>query len=139
LVASKSGIAATTVMRLMGVSYETAWTWHHKLRKAMVRPDRPKLQGKVEIDESYIGGVKPGSHGRGTSNPIAACAVERLDTPTEPGEPPARVPPTVLGRVRLEVIEDTTQVSLTTFAYLNVETTATVLTDGLAGYFIRVA
>lgn len=58
MVASKSGVAATTVMRLMGISYSTAWTWLHKLRKAMVRPERPKLQGKVEIDESYIGGVK---------------------------------------------------------------------------------
>jgi transposase-like protein len=134
MVASKSGMSATTVMRLMGFKYSTAWTWLHKLRKAMVRPDRPLLEGKVEIDESYIGGVKPGSHGRGTDNPIAACAVERLDEPTEPGEPPSRVPPTVLGRVRLEVIEDTTQVSLTTFTLGNVKAKSVVLTDGLSGY-----
>jgi len=134
MVASKSGISAVTIMRLMGFSYSTAWTWLHKLRKAMVRPDRPKLTGKVEVDESYIGGVKPGSHGRGTTNPIAACAVERLDEATEPGEPPARVPPTVLGRVRLDVIEDTTQVSLTTFTCDNVEAGSTVMTDGLSGY-----
>jgi transposase-like protein len=134
MVVSKSGLSAVTLMRLMGFNYETAWTWLHKLRRAMVRPGRPKLEGLVEIDESYIGGVQEGSHGRGTSNPSAACAVERLAAPTEAGGPPARVPPTVLGRVRLEVLEDLTQVSLTTFAANNVKTGSTIATDGLSGY-----
>lgn len=134
MVASKSGVSATTVMRLMGVKYSTAWTWLHKLRKAMVRPDRAKLQGKVEIDESYFGGATPGAHGRGTAKVLVACAVERLDGPTEPGEPPARVPPTVLGRVRLDVIEDASQVSLTNFALDNVEVSSTIPTDGLSSY-----
>jgi transposase-like protein len=132
--ASKSGMVATTLMRLMGFKYETAWTWLHKLRKAMVRPGRPKLSGKVEVDESYVGGVDEGAHGRGTSRPLVVCAVERLDEPTEPGEAPSRAPPTVLGRVRLEVIEDFTQVSLTTFTYNNVEAGSVVMTDGLSGY-----
>lgn len=134
MVASKSGLSAVTLMRLMGFTYKTAWTWLHKLRGAMVRPDRPKLEGKVEVDESFVGGVKKGAHGRGTSNPIAACAAERLDAPTEPGAPPARVPPTVLGRVRLEVIEDATEVSLTAFTDNNVEGASTVITDGHSGY-----
>jgi len=134
MVASKPGVSATTVMRLMGIKYSTAWTWLHKLRKAMVRPGRLKLHGKVEIDESYFGGAKRGTHGRGTTKALVACAVERLDAPAEPGEPPARVPPTVLGRVRLEVIEDATQVSLTNFALNNVETASTACTDGLSSY-----
>jgi hypothetical protein len=100
----------------------------------MVRPDRPKLQGTVEVDESYVGGLEEGVHGRGTSNPIAACAVERLEAPTEVGAPPARATPTVLGRVRLQVVEDATQVSLTTFASDNVEAGSTILTDGLSSY-----
>ena len=38
---SKGGIAATELRRQLGLgSYQTAWTWLHKLRKAMVRPDR---------------------------------------------------------------------------------------------------
>lgn len=134
LVAPKCGLSAVTLMRLMGFTYQTAWTWLHKLRMAMVRPDRPMLEGNVEIDESFVGGVEEGSHGRGTSNPLVACAVERLDTPTEPGPPPARVPPTVLGRARLEVIEDASQASLTTFAVNNVKQGSAILTDGLSGY-----
>ena len=45
-------------------SYETAWTWLHKLRHAMVRPGRDRLSGTVEIDEIYMGGVKKGTYGR---------------------------------------------------------------------------
>jgi transposase-like protein len=46
--AQKSGLSATNFKRLMGLkSYQTAWTWLHKLRRAMVRPERPKLEGHV--------------------------------------------------------------------------------------------
>jgi hypothetical protein len=41
-------------------SYETAWVWLHKLRRAMVRPDRDLLAGVVEVDESFIGGRATG-------------------------------------------------------------------------------
>ena len=43
-------------------SYETAWAWLHKFRRAMVRPGRDKLTGEVEVDETYVGGVAPGKH-----------------------------------------------------------------------------
>jgi hypothetical protein len=46
-------------------SYETAWTWLHKLRRAMVRPGRDSLSGTVEVDETYVGGpekVELGGH-----------------------------------------------------------------------------
>jgi hypothetical protein len=50
---SKGGIAATELQRQMGLgSYQTAWSWLHKIRKAMVRPDRPPLSGQVEADET---------------------------------------------------------------------------------------
>ena len=50
---SKGGIAATELKRQLGLgSYQTAWTWLHKLRKAMVRPDRQPLAGRVEADET---------------------------------------------------------------------------------------
>ena len=47
-------------------SYRTAWTWLHKLRRAMVAPGRDNLSGIVEIDESYIGGEKSGKRDRGS-------------------------------------------------------------------------
>src|SRR4051794_10648809 len=54
---SKGGIAAAELQRQMGSgSYQTAWSWLHKLRKAMVRPDRAPLSGRVEADETYVGG-----------------------------------------------------------------------------------
>ena len=34
-------------------SYLTAWTWLHKLRRAMVRPGRDRLSGRIEVDETY--------------------------------------------------------------------------------------
>src|SRR4051812_32156031 len=65
---SKGGIAATELQRQLGLgSYQTAWTWLHKLRKAMVRPEREPLAGRVEADETYVGGPRPGKRGRGAA------------------------------------------------------------------------
>ena len=57
----KQGVNALGLQRLLGLgSYRTAWTWLHKLRRAMVRPGRDRLPGTVEVDETFIGGPKPG-------------------------------------------------------------------------------
>src|SRR3954452_22247116 len=65
---SKGGIAATELRRQLGFgSYGTAWSWLDKIRKAMVRPDRQPLAGRVEADESYVGGPRPGKRGRGAA------------------------------------------------------------------------
>jgi hypothetical protein len=54
----KSGVSALGLQRVLGLkSYETAWAWLHKLRRAMVRPGRDRLTGRVEVDECYLGGV----------------------------------------------------------------------------------
>lgn len=130
MASQKLGLSAKNFQRQMGLpSYQTAWTWLHKLRRAMVRPDRPKLEGTVEVDEAYVGGVEEGSSGRGSSNPIVAVAVEVISDADERKRKKAR-----LGRVRLEVIEDVTQVSLTTFVAQNVSGDARIRTDGLASY-----
>ena len=61
---SKGGIAATELQRQMGFgSYQTAWSWLHKIRKAMVRPDRQPLSERVEADETYLGGCQAGPAG----------------------------------------------------------------------------
>jgi len=121
----KLGLSAKNFMRLMGLtSYQTAWTWLHKLRRAMVRSDRPKLEGRVEVDEAFVGGVREGESGRGSSNPLVMVAVEVLD------DAASETKKARLGRVRMEIVEDATEVSTTTFVAQNVESNARVISDG---------
>jgi hypothetical protein len=57
----KNGASALGLQRVLGLkSYETAWAWLHKLRRAMVRPGRDLLTGRVEVDECYVGGLEEG-------------------------------------------------------------------------------
>ncbi len=61
----KNGVSALGLQRVLGLgSYETAWTWLHKLRRAMVRPGRDCLTGAVEVDDTYVGGPKEGKRVR---------------------------------------------------------------------------
>jgi transposase-like protein len=124
---SKGGIAATELKRQLGLgSYQTAWTWLHKLRKAMVRPDRQPLAEHVEADETYVGGPRPGKPGRGAAGKtLVAGAVE-----AGRGEARGRR----LGRLRLAVLPDASAASLEAFLAANVARPATVATDGWRGY-----
>ena len=119
----KYGTNAANVRRLLGLgSYETAWAWLHKLRRAMVRPDRDRLFGAVEVDEMYVGGQEKGVHGRQTEKKaIVACAVEVLDNKR-------------LGRVRLRRVADVSDESLRPFVQDAVEPGSSVLTDAWSGY-----
>ena len=100
LTGQKNGASALGLKRILGLgSYRTAWTWLHKLRRAMVRPDRESLSGIVEVDESYIGGQKPGKRGRGAlGKAIVLISVEVND---------GRI-----GRIRLQRIPDASAESL---------------------------
>src|SRR5947199_7341009 len=124
---SKGGIAATELKRQLGLgSYQTAWTWPHKLRKAMVRPDREPLAGRVEADETYVGGPRPGKRGRGAAGKaLVAGAVEA-------GRGKARG--RRLGRLRLGLLADASAASLDAFLAAHVAEPATVATDGWRGY-----
>lgn len=58
----KNGISALGLQPAMGFgSYHTAWEWLHRMRGAMVDPGRGKLNGEVEVDETFVGGVMSGS------------------------------------------------------------------------------
>jgi transposase-like protein len=122
---SKGGIAAAELKRQLGLgSYQTAWTWLHKLRKAMVRPDRQPLAGRVEADESYVGGPRPGKRGRG------AAGKARVAGAVEAGRAGGRR----LGRLRLAAVPDASAASLEGFLGAAVATPAAVATDGWSGY-----
>jgi transposase-like protein len=48
-------------MRTLGIgSYKTAWYLCHRIRAAMAATDKPMLDGTVEMDETYVGGVNRG-------------------------------------------------------------------------------
>jgi ISXO2-like transposase domain len=110
------------LQRALGLrSYKTAWTWLHKLHRAMVRPGRDRLTGRVEVDETYVGGVHPGRFGRqpGTKA-LVAVAVE--------------VDGRRLSRIRLRRIPDASGPSLMAFVQDAVAPRSVVHTDGWAGY-----
>jgi transposase-like protein len=120
----KHGVSALGLQRALGLgSYQTAWTWLHKLRRAMVRTSIDRLSGNVEIDETYVGGTEEGGkRGRGTENKdIVVIAVETNA-------------PKGLGRTRMQRIENASADCLVPFIRDAVEVGATVLTDGWGGY-----
>jgi transposase-like protein len=124
---SKGGISAMELKRQMGFgSYQTAWSWLHKIRKAMVRPERAPLSARVEADETYIGGPRPGTPGRG------AAGKARVAGAIESGRGQARG--RRLGRLRLAVVADVSAKSLEGFLAGAVARPATVATDGWSGY-----
>ncbi len=109
--ARRTGISAKDLQRIMGFgSYKTAWAWLHKLRAAMVRPEREPLGPFVQIDEALVGG-KGGPH-----KELVLVAAEAD------------------GRVRLAHAEDNDEGTLDRFATGQVATDAQVVTDGHAGY-----
>ena len=61
VVSQKNGASALGLQRVLGLgSYRTAWTWLHKLRRAMVRPGRDRVSEEVEVDETLVGGLEAG-------------------------------------------------------------------------------
>ncbi|MDH4209353.1 MAG: transposase [Anaerolineae bacterium] len=73
LASGKDGLSALSLKRTLEIgSYQTAWGILHRLRSVLVRPDRDRLVGKVEVDETYIGGEEPGRTGEGQAGPDRA-------------------------------------------------------------------
>ncbi|MBN1837363.1 MAG: IS1595 family transposase [Spirochaetales bacterium] len=90
----KATVSAVGLQRVLGPgSYQTAWTKLHKLRWAMVRPDRDRLPGGVEVDESYIGGPEEGVHGRQPERKAIVAIAVAVHEPKELGPVrPRRIP-----------------------------------------------
>jgi transposase-like protein len=118
----KNGASAMGLQRVLGLrSYKTAWTWLHKLRRAMVRPDRDRLTGRVEVDETYLGGVEEGVRGRQTERKALIIVAAQEDGPG-------------IGRIRMRRIVDASAESLVPFIQDSVEAGSVVHTDGWLGY-----
>jgi ribosomal protein L37AE/L43A len=82
LTSSKGGISAMELQRQMGFgSYQTAWSWLHKIRKAMVRPEREPLSMRVEADETYVGGLAAAGYAHEPVNLAASWGDAALRLP----------------------------------------------------------
>jgi transposase-like protein len=122
LTSQKYGANALGLQRVLDFgSYRTAWTWLHKLRRAMVRQGRDRLSGMVQADEIYIGGEKPGKRGRGAAG--KALVVVMVEVKGDE-----------IGRIRLRHVQDASGPSLEGAIKEGVEPNSTVQTDGWAGY-----
>ncbi|HIP38257.1 MAG TPA: IS1595 family transposase [Desulfocapsa sulfexigens] len=119
----KYGANALGMQRILNFgSYRTAWQWLHKIRRAMVRPGRDRLSGTVEIDETYVGGKKPGKRGRGAEGKeLVGIAVEDKGSRG-------------IGRIRLWHLEDASSASLLPFVQGVVEPGSAIHTDNWSGY-----
>ena len=93
-----------------------------RFRLAMVRTERDRLSGEIEVDETLIGGVERGGKGgRGTTKSLVVIAVEIKQ-------------PKGFGRVRMRHVPDASGASLVPFVCDTVSPGATILTDGGGGY-----
>ena len=117
------GMSALQLRRQLGITrYETAWLILHKLRRAMVAPNREPLSGEVEVDEGFLGGRDTDLRGSRQRNgkPLVGVAVEIRGEGS--------------GRLRLSLLSDASSASLTRFVSASVAAGATVHTDGWQGY-----
>ncbi len=124
----KQGVSALGLQRVLGLgSYQTAWTMLHRFRRAMVRPDRDRLKGQVEVDETYVAisdrdaPVSRKGRKSNTSKVLVIIAVEILQ-------------PKGFGRLRLRRIDNDSEACVVPFVQACVEPGAQVRTDGSATY-----
>ena len=122
VVSQKNGASALGLQRVLGLgSYRTAWTWLHKLRRAMVRPGRDRVSEEVEVDETLVGGLEAGG-GRRHLGKKALVVIA------------AEVRGRAIGRIRMQRVADASADSLLTFVQHAVQPGSVVITDGLQSY-----
>jgi transposase-like protein len=124
----KQGVSALGLQRVLGLgSYQTAWTMLHRFRRAMVRPDRDRLKGQVEVDETYLAltdreePLSAVGRKSSTAKVLVVIAVETLQ-------------PKGFGRIRLRRIDRDSAPYVIPFVQEAIEPGAQVRTDGSAAY-----
>jgi len=116
----KAGFSAKSFMRELGLtSYQTAWTWLHKLRRAMVLAGRQRLSGRVEIDETFVGGEDVKGRYDGRKHVVVIAAEENGKG---------------IGRIRLGHVPNASAASLIPFVENSVEPDSVIHTDGVWAY-----
>jgi len=123
VVSQKHGVSALGLQHSLGFkSHATTWDMLRKLRKAMVRPDRDRLTGLVEVDETIIGGIRHGKPGRTRGSKVLVLVA--VEDKGKQG----------IGRIRLSVIQDAFADTLEKSLSSMVSLESTLRTDGWRGY-----
>lgn len=123
IVSQKQGVSALGLSRALGIQRQkTGWQLLQKIRCGMVRPNRARLSGLVEVDEILIGGKRHKFEGR---NPQGKTLV--LVAAEDKGE-------RGIGRIRMRIIPDATASSLRAAVTAMVEPGSTIRTDGWTSY-----
>jgi transposase-like protein len=118
----KNGASALGLQRVLGLKkYKAAWMMLHKLRRAMVRPGRDLLSGRVEVDECYVGGLEEGLPGRLNLEKALVVVAAQEDGPG-------------IGRIRMRQIWNASAESLMPFVQDSVAPGSVIHTDGWLGY-----
>lgn len=121
LTQSKNNVSALELRRHLGVNYRTAWLIKHKLMQVMCeREDTRVLDGRVELDDAYLGGEKPGKPGRGSVNKIPFVAAIQT---TDDGRPVV---------VRLNRVSAFTKEAIDVWANKALAASAQVISDSLS-------
>lgn len=122
MVADKTGVSASHLYRVLPISsYQTAWAMLARLRTVMGSANSEPLTGRVEIDETFFGGPRPGKAGRGAAGKTLVAGAIEITTHG-------------WGRVRLAVIADASASSLQAFVKANIAAGSTVVTDAWSSY-----
>ena len=117
MTATRSGVSAKEIQRQLGVTYKCAWRIAHQIRQLMGRKNTPKLSGKIEIDDTYVGGKRHGKRGRGAEGKTPVLGmVERK------------------GFIRSQVIPDVTKKTIIPIIQENVLVGALINTDEFKSY-----
>lgn len=123
IASQKNGVSALSLHRFLGIgSYESSWLLLHKIRSAMVFAERSQLQGHVEIDEAFLGGVSSGKRGRGSENKQLIVIAAEFSGNKK------------IGRIRIQRSPDASAKSLESFINANIATGSDIHTDGWKGY-----
>jgi transposase-like protein len=123
MTSQKHGLSALGLQRALGLgSYQTAWMMLHRFRVAMVRPDREPLSGRVEVDETYVGGLESSAKGRQTETKSRVAIAVELHEPKG------------YGRIRVHRIPDVSKASLIAFVQGAAAPGSTIRTDGWRSY-----
>ena len=123
LTQGKNGISSIELARRLGVRQPTAWLVKHKLMRAMAarEADKPKLAGRVEMDDAYLGGERSGGkRGRGAAGKTPMVAAVETTADRRPR------------RLRLSVVKGFRKREVEKLAKATIEPGSTVVSDGLS-------